>query len=292
MDTKTELLNQLAEAPIHEAICNVHSVMPSNSFMIGLKSRSKMIEKDYQSNEISRNDYGVEVTKLRNSLFYFIERLNETDLKKVFIQIMGGETGVEISPNYNQTVLFIAASPKNLDNLQITFEYAAIKNVLVSSINRDKFLFKDPVLAATIDSLVNAINISEPTIIHFSGHAGKKGIVLSDRDNNRELIPTVILERYFETFHNGIDCVFLNACYSVEQAAVISKHSKYVIGMNCPIGDDAAIIFSEAFYRCLFNDSGLDYKKAFIQARIKLQLRAVEEYTTPEIWGNGEKIIL
>ena len=169
-------------------------------------------------------------------------------------------------------VLFIAASPKDLDNLQVMFEYATIKNVWFSSINRDKFLFKDPVLAATIDSMVDAIETSRPGVIHFSGHAGKKGKILSDRDNNAELIPTVILERYFKSFHNGIDCVFLNAFYSVEQAAVISKHSKYVIGMNCPIGDDAAIIFSDAFYRCLFNDNDLDYKKAFERGCIKLLL--------------------
>ncbi|MDB4921827.1 CHAT domain-containing protein [Mucilaginibacter sp.] len=290
LDLKTELLSKFTDISIHEAIFGVYAALPSNKFMIGLKAQSKTLEKDYKSKLITRDVYIVESENLRSSLFFLIDELNDADLKKVFIQVVKNVDGGNPS-NENKSILFIAASPKDLDNLQIAFEYAAIKNVLVSSIDRDKFLFEDPVLAATIDAMVDAINISKPAIIHFSGHAGKKGIILSDRDNNAELIPTGILDNYFGTFHNGIDCVFLNACYSVEQATAISKHVKYVVGMNCPIGDDAAIIFSEAFYRCLFNDNDLNYKKAFKQACIKLQLKAVEECTTPDLWGNGEKIV-
>ena len=45
MDIKTELLNKLADAPIHEAILNVHSIMPSNKFLIGLKANSKRLRR-------------------------------------------------------------------------------------------------------------------------------------------------------------------------------------------------------------------------------------------------------
>lgn len=291
MDIKTELIGKLADFSIHEAVLAVYAVMPANKLMVSLKGQSKALERDYNSMLLSRADYNVESEKLRQGLSYVIDRLTEADLKKVFVAVVQGDANGD-EPHNGKTMLFIAASPKDLDNLQITFEYALIKDTLVASANRDKFVFKDPVLAATIDSMVDAINTSKPAIIHFSGHAGRKGVVLSDRDNKAELIPTAILDRYFSTFDTGTDCVFLNACYSAEQAAVISKYAKYVIGMNCPFGDEAAITFSEAFYRCLFNDNALDYEKAFKQARVKLQLRANEESSTPEIWKNRKNVAM
>ncbi|MGN6639212.1 MAG: CHAT domain-containing protein [Mucilaginibacter sp.] len=290
MEIKTELLGKLTDISVPESILAVYSAIPSNKHLIGLKSRAKELEMERNSGELTATDYRSELAALRRSLFFFIDELKEAELKKVFITIVKGNNNADTS-NAEQTMLFIAASPKDLDNLQVMFEYAAIKNVLAASINRDNFFFKDPVLAATIESVVDAINISKPTIIHFSGHAGRKGIILSDRNNNADLIPSTILEGYFDSFDDGTNCVFLNACYSVEQASIISKYSKYVIGMNCPIGDDAAVMFSEAFYRCLFNDSELNYEKAFKQASVKLQLRATAESLIPEIWNNKQKLI-
>ena len=64
-----------------------------------------------------------------------------------------------------------------------------------------------------------------------------------------QLVETTILARLFEIFQDSVECVFLNACYSAEQAEAISQHIPYVIGMKQDLGnrkDDATCKDQEA----------------------------------------------
>lgn len=290
-DIKTEIKNQIAEMSLHEAIRKVTSVLRSNSDFIGLKARSNSLEREHHEQEITKETYNVELVNLRKSLFFFIDRLKEDDLKKIFVELIGN---VVIKENEKATkalsILFVAAIPKDQDHLQVDYEFASIKNVIASSEYRQNFTLQPPILASTIDTLTTGISVIKPAILHFSGHAGKKGIILSDSLNNAEIIPTNILDAFFGTFDKTLQCVFLNACYSAEQAKVISKHATYVIGMNCPIGDDAAIIFSAAFYNFICNDIDINFERAFKQSKIKLTLKKSDESNTPEIWKEGLRI--
>ena len=53
-----------------------------------------------------------------------------------------------------------------------------------------------------------------------------------------------------------IECVVLNACFSLEKADVLGDCVRCVIGMDKAITDEAAIIFSRGFYRGLAFDRG------------------------------------
>ena len=64
----------------------------------------------------------------------------------------------------------------------------------------------------------------------------------------------------------------------------------FPVGMNCPIGDDSAIIFSSAFYGALCNANKIDYEKAFKLAIVALLVKKSSESSTPEIWKNGKKL--
>jgi hypothetical protein len=90
----------------------------------------------------------------------------------------------------------------------------------------------------------------QPQIVHFCGHgAGQDGIVLNDEMGQPALISADALGSMFKLFATkGVDCVFLNACYSLVQAEAISQHVNYVIGMNSTVGDKAAVAFAVAFY--------------------------------------------
>jgi hypothetical protein len=72
-----------------------------------------------------------------------------------------------------------------------------------------------------------------PTIVHFSGH-GTVGGALCFEDDLGQALPVRpnALAALFEQFAPAIKCVVLNACYSEEQARVISNHVDYVIGMS------------------------------------------------------------
>ena len=71
----------------------------------------------------------------------------------------------------------------------------------------------------------------------------------------------------------------LNACYSASQADVISQHIDYVIGMNQPLGDQAAIEFTIGFYDALC--AGRSYFEAYKFGRNAIQLSGISERLTP-----------
>ena len=61
-----------------------------------------------------------------------------------------------------------------------------------------------------------------------------------------EIVPSDALSKIFELLSGKVSLVFLNACYSEEQAKAISKHIDFVIGMSKAISDEAARKFAGA----------------------------------------------
>jgi hypothetical protein len=84
--------------------------------------------------------------------------------------------------------------------------------------------------------------------------------------------------------------VVLNACYSAEQAKVISEFEIYVIGMHVEIADDAAINFAGALYIGL--GAGKSIEQAFEDAMIVISTTHPNMELVPEIWKDGEKLDL
>ena len=71
-----------------------------------------------------------------------------------------------------------------------------------------------------------------------------------ERGNNKPVSPEA-LPSLFKSHIDYVKCVLLNTCYSEKPAVVISKYIDYVIGMNSPIQDKAAIAFTQGFYDSL-----------------------------------------
>lgn len=280
---KQIIKGHLIEIPIKEAGSIIAQAIFSDS-SLQLKGRITSLENQYQNGTLTNEEYSIRTVKLREAINHLIENLNESDLRK--LSVLFQNTYV---PKFDGKIslLFIASSPLNVSRLEVDMEYAQIKTTLMASIYKDRYNLTLPIFACTIDSMVDEINIVSPTIIHFAGHAGKKGIIFNDENNDARIIPTNILEKFFKSFGHKIDCVFLNACYSAEQAKVISNYADYVIGMNCAIGDQTAIDFSVSFYRSLFNIDNQNYERAYQQALVKLELNSKDEVDTPNIWKKG-----
>ena len=83
----------------------------------------------------------------------------------------------------------------------------------------------------------------------------------------------------FSLFADQIDCVVLNGCYSETQAAAITEHIPYVIGMKDAIGDRAAISFSVGFYDAL--GAGRDVEFAYRLGCAAIRLEGIAEHLTP-----------
>ncbi|MEO8962390.1 MAG: CHAT domain-containing protein [Ginsengibacter sp.] len=287
-DKLIDIKNQVIEMPLLAAVNKIVIALPGNTNFLGLKAQLRNLEEDKHQEAITLDVYKVGLANKTRALDFFLEKLGQEDLEKVYKTFLQPGT-LQLETNLN-TILFVESTPTDQEHLQTNKEYSSVSKVIKASAFKNNFLMLNPLMASTIDDLIIGITEHHPKIIHFSGHAGKKGIVLNDDANNAQIISTNALSRLFEISKGYVGCVFLSACYSAEQAKIISQFTTYAIGMNCPIGDEAAILFSLAFYEALCNGSEINYIKAFQLALIPLMVKKTEESTTPEIWENGIKL--
>jgi hypothetical protein len=188
-------------------------------------------------------------------------------------------------------ILFIAANPTDIvafdpkgapvvhKPLGLDHEFRAIQQKLRASEHRDLFQLVSR-WAARPDDLLQAFNEERPQIVHFSGHGTDTNeLVLLDDRGNAKIVSKNAIESLFKTMKDQIRLVVLNACFSKEQAAVITKHIDSAIGMKIAIGDEAAITFAAAFYRAI--GFGHSVKDSFEQGLTALKLEGIAEDKTP-----------
>ncbi|MEG4797561.1 CHAT domain-containing protein, partial [Microcoleus sp. LAD1_D1] len=177
-----------------------------------------------------------------------------------------------------QTILILAANPKNTAHLRLDQEIREIDEGLRRANKREQYKLEQKWAVRSRD-FYRAILDYQPHIVHFCGHgAGEDGIVLEDDTGKMALVPTNALASMFKIFaKKGVECVILNACYSEVQADAISQYVKYVVGMNRAVGDRAAVAFALAFYDGIF--AGCEVEEAYDLARS--QMRSFLEHETP-----------
>jgi hypothetical protein len=178
-----------------------------------------------------------------------------------------------------QTILFLAANPKDTGRLRLDQELRDIAEGLQRSQKRDHFNLEQR-LAVRPRDIQRAMLDVGPQIIHFSGHgAGEQGLVFEDEVGNAKLVDGTALAGLFELFSDQITCVVLNGCYSEVQAKAIAQHIPYVIGMNQAIGDKAAIAFAVGLYDAL--GAGRPIEFAYKLGCAAIRLEGIAENLTP-----------
>lgn len=214
-----------------------------------------------------------------------------TDVVMRIRQALGGKPGttVQNAPGRlmkekasMQTVkaLFLAANPASTNHLAIDEEMRAIEQKVRASEHRDVLVFQSN-WAVRPDDLLQLLNQHRPQIVHFSGHGGHKGLCLAGNDGQIRLVTTQALAALFKTLKDNIRLVFLNACYSREQAQALLTTIDCVVGMKESIRDDAATVFASSFYRAL--GFGRSIQEAFDQGRTALLLEGIPEEDIPEL---------
>ena len=173
------------------------------------------------------------------------------------------------------TILFLAANPQDTQKLALDQEVRSITEAIRKSEGRDGIEFFSRWAVQSLD-ILQAINETDPEIIHFSGHGSEKGeIVLDDGSGNIAMVSVASASK-------KVRMIFFNACFSQKEAQAVVDKVEAAIGMNTEIGDEAAIVFAAQFYSSI--GFGKNLQQAFDQAKAALLLKGIAEEHTPVLY--------
>ena len=169
-------------------------------------------------------------------------------------------------------ILFLAANPADTARLELDHEFRAIQDALLRGKHRDCFELLLPELAAGIRDFTSALNQHQPHVVHFCGHGSvEEGLAFEGAGRSSRPASREELTSLFKVLARNARLVFLNACYTREQAAILGRMFDYTIGTNSQIMDQDARVFAGVFYRALFD--GATVPGAFLSARAALDKR-------------------
>lgn len=192
------------------------------------------------------------------------------------------------------TVLFLASNPLGTSRLCLDEEVRAIQEKIRLSEYRDSLHFESR-WAVRAGDILQAINETNPTIVHFSGHGDEDGnLILTNPDKSWKSVSKEAMSMAISTASDTVRLVFFNACFSEQQAESVVKNIEAAVGMNDSIGGDTAIIFAAQFYSSIGFGYSLD--KSFKQAKAAIMLDGISQENIPQIFCrddvNLEEVIL
>jgi hypothetical protein len=182
------------------------------------------------------------------------------------------------------TILLLSAEPEDQDRLRLGEEAREIRETLRGARERERFAVESRT-SVRVRDLTQALLDLRPRVVHFSGHGGEDGLCFEDDMGGSQVAPPDALAALFASLSHPVECVVLNACYSEPQARAISRHVPFVVGMEGPVSDRAAISFSIGFYQAL--GAGLDVRRAFQQGFGQVRLEGYAEGLTPVLCKRG-----
>lgn len=177
-------------------------------------------------------------------------------------------------------ILFLASNPANTSKLRLDEEIRGIEKRLKESKYRNLIELKSR-WAVKADDLILALNEENPEIVHFCGHGSKDGLIFHDGLNGNNTISAKALKKLFTTLNDNIKLIFLNSCYSSEQAKILIDCVDCVIGMNNAIDDKVAIVFAATFYRAI--GFGKSIQNAYDQGIVSILFKSENQEHIPQI---------
>lgn len=174
------------------------------------------------------------------------------------------------------TVLVASANPLETTYLALDEEVRSLTASLRATPARDAIKLETAWAMRPYDLLVE-LNEHKPDVLHFSGHGMADGrLVFVDDAGNPKPVDGVAISSTLATAGETVRVVLLNACFSADLAASLTEHVDIAVGMDRPVGDDAARVFAQAFYSAL--GYGTSVGRAFEQARAALMLDDFPEH--------------
>jgi hypothetical protein len=191
-----------------------------------------------------------------------------------------GVVNNESDKNPVKKILVLAANPKATPQLRLEEEVREIEEGLRRAEHRDRFEIRSKWAVRRRD-LRRALLDNKPHIVHFAGHGTGNGLMVEDEMGYAVTVSREALSGLFEMFSGKVECVVLSSCYSGTQAAAISKHIDYVIGMEKEINDRAAIEFAVGFYDAIGAGETVEEAFKFGRNAVHLEFPDQLEYLIP-----------
>lgn len=166
-------------------------------------------------------------------------------------------------------VLFAGASPDDQAGLRVDREERALKEALQRGGKRDRIRLESRMAVQPLD-FTQALQAVKPRVVHFAGHGEAEGGILFESGDGYSYPATAEALRDLFAQVPGIECVILNACYSRANADAILQAVPWVVGMNGPLHDDSAIVYSTGFYQALVEGRDVPAAHAWGCALMKL----------------------
>lgn len=176
-------------------------------------------------------------------------------------------------------VLVLAANPIGTEMLQLEEEANLIRQRLQEGEAGKSFVVKVE-RAVQVEDLSKYLLQYEPLIVHFSGHGNSSGeIILNNSQGQAQAVSPEKLAELLAIVRGRLECVILNACFSLEKADALAAQVSCVIGMDAEIDDESAVRFAAGFYRGW--GFGRGYYTAFELGRNEIKLLNLPDGTVP-----------
>lgn len=186
-------------------------------------------------------------------------------------------------PSSELTILFFSSNSDDESPLAVDKEYRRVRRELSESHLRGS-VHLECLPDLHLDDFPKELRRLRPIAVHFSGHGGPDGeLFMRDHDG----VPASMSADGVADMlgHCGtIRLVVLNACFSESLATRLKSKCDYVVGMRYEVMDDAAILFSQAFYSSLFDNESVE--DAFYSARNLVMARYPDEADSPQLVRN------
>ena len=175
-------------------------------------------------------------------------------------------------------VLVLAANPIGTDLLQLEEEVERIQQRLQEGEEGKGFVVK--CIEAVREDLSKYLLQYKPLIVHFCGHGNSSGdIILNNDQGGAEVVSPESLAQMLAIVGGRVECVVLNACFSLEKADALVEQVSFVVGMDAVIDDKSAISFAAGFYRGL--GFGMGYSNAFELGRNEINFSNLPDGIVP-----------
>lgn len=234
------------------------------------KATSKLQEKIHKEELNQAKKHAREVEQFNRNIIHQSQQLERriTQTEQSGEEIKNAVLKLQ-EPVKQANILFLSANPQDTGRLALDQEVRAIQQNLRSTEYRNALHFESRWAIQRTD-LLQAINETKPTILHFSGHSNEESLALTDEHGDTDLLTIEGVEALINVAANTARLVVFNSCFSETHAQEAVKYVDFAIGMSDSILDSAACIFAGQLYSSL--GFGLSVTESFQQARAQLIL--------------------
>ncbi|MEM7538705.1 MAG: CHAT domain-containing protein [Chloroflexota bacterium] len=192
----------------------------------------------------------------------FLATASDTALVRyVAMRVSHRVKATQISPPLR--ILVVISNPINLHQLNFEEEKALIGDALQEWVDQGRVEIQ--ILEHAIISKINhAIRSFAPHVFHFVGHGlfqdDTAYVILEDEDEHAHPVDERTFRDFF-TNANETRLVVLNACQTATRSSsqplvglaprLLQRRLPAVVAMQYPFADDAALVFTREFYRCI-----------------------------------------